>query len=157
MSNPSWRDFVTKLSNRNVKFAVIGGHAVNFHGYLRTTEDLDLVFLREQATEDALLQTLEEFNAFWIGDEIDPETGLEVTHPISLDYLRSHSLLMLGTTFGYVDMFDFLPGIPAVSVEVLLQDTQQSEGCPFVSLDWLKRLKRASNRPIDRIDLEHLT
>lgn len=156
MNNPSWLEFVAKLSNRNVRFAVIGGHAVNFHGYLRTTEDLDLVFLREKATEGALLQTLVEFAAFWIGDEIDPETGLEVTHPISLDYLRSHSLLMLGTKFGYLDMFDFLPGIPEVSVEVLLQDIQQSEGCPYVSLKWLKRLKRASNRPIDQIDLEHL-
>lgn len=63
---------------------------------------------------------------------------------------------MLGTTFGYVDMFDFLPGIPDVPVEALLQDIHVSQGCPFVSLEWLKRLKRASNRPIDQIDLEHL-
>ncbi|MCA9195277.1 MAG: hypothetical protein KDB03_26080 [Planctomycetales bacterium] len=53
-------------------------------------------------------------------------------------------------------MFDFLPGIPDVPVEALLQDIHVSQGCPFVSLEWLKRLKRASNRPIDQIDLEHL-
>lgn len=156
MNNHSWRDFVAKLSSAQIRFAVIGGHAVNFHGYLRATEDLDLVFQRDAESEEALWQTLREFEAYWIGDEIDPSTGLEFTYPITRGYLQTNSLLMLGTTFGYVDLFDFLPGIPDVSVEVLLQDIQLSDGCPYVSLEWLKRLKRASNRPIDQIDLEHL-
>ena len=58
-------------------------------------------FNAARETEAALLCTLEEFGAYWIGDEIDPGTGLEITYPISMDYLRSHPLLMLGTTFGY--------------------------------------------------------
>ena len=156
MNNHSWRDFVAKLSSAKVRFAVIGGHAVNYHGYLRATEDLDLVFQRDPKTEEVLWHTLREFEAYWIGDEIDPSTGLEFTYPITRDYLQTNSLLMLGTTFGYVDLFDFLPGIPDISVEVLLQEIQLSDGCPYVSLEWLKRLKRASNRLIDQIDLEHL-
>jgi hypothetical protein len=156
MNDHSWLDFVARLRSRDVRFAVIGGHAVNFHGYLRSTEDLDLVFQRNAETEGALLSTLEEFGAYWIGDEIDPNTGVEVTHPITLDYLRNHSLMMLGTTFGYVDLFDFLPGMPDASLEDFFQTTQLSNGCPFASLEWLKRLKRAANRPQDRIDLDHL-
>lgn len=156
MINQSWHEFVARLSQAEVRFAIIGGHAVNFHGYLRTTEDLALVFLRDRATDEALLSSLREFGAFWIGDEIEPTTGLELTYPVTLEYIRNHSLLMFGTTFGYVDLFDFLPGIPDVSVEELLQEIEIGDGYPFASLEWLKRLKRASNRPIDQIDLEHL-
>jgi hypothetical protein len=156
MNSRSWHEFVASLVRANVKFAIIGGHAVNFHGYIRTTEDLDLVFLRDRGTEATLLSTLQEFEAFWIGDEIDPTTGLEETYPVTLEYIQNHSLLMLGTTFGYVDLFDFLPGIPEVSVRVMLQEIELGDGYPYASLEWLKRLKRASNRPIDQIDLEHL-
>ncbi|MCA9195278.1 MAG: hypothetical protein KDB03_26085 [Planctomycetales bacterium] len=90
MNNPSWLDFVSRLRLANVKFVIVGGHAVNFHGYLRTTEDLDLIFLREPETESEVLSALVEFNAFWIGDEIDPETGLEIIHPITIEYFRRH-------------------------------------------------------------------
>lgn len=156
MNMTGWLDFAETLRSRNVRFAIIGGHAVNFHGYLRATEDLDIVFQRSQATEGELYRTLVEFDAFWIGDTLDLITGLEVTHPITLDYLRSHSLLMLGTSFGYIDLFDFLPGLPEASMEEFLQAAVSIRGLPFASLDWLKRLKRASNRPQDRIDLDHL-
>ncbi|HPA20912.1 MAG TPA: hypothetical protein PLU30_24400 [Verrucomicrobiae bacterium] len=33
------------LARTDVPFVVIGGHAVNFHGYVRTTEDADAGFL----------------------------------------------------------------------------------------------------------------
>jgi hypothetical protein len=156
MSEQRLFDLVARLSARNVPFVIIGGHAVNYHGYLRATEDLDFVFRRSAASEEALLQTLEEFGAFWIGDEIDPQTGLEITHPVTLDFVRNHRLLMLGTVVGYVDIFDFLPGIPDGSLEEFFQAAEYSLGRPFASLDWLKRLKRAADRPQDRIDLERL-
>lgn len=73
-----------------------------------------------------------------------------------MDHLRSHPLLMLGTTFGYVDLVDFLPGLPGESFDDFLNEVVTSNGLPFASLEWLKRLKRVSNRPQDRIDLDHL-
>ena len=155
-NSQSWLDFAARLSSRHVRFAIIGGHAVNFHGYLRATEDVDIVFRRDAASEENLLRTLEEFEAFWIGDDIDPATGLEHTYPITMDHLRSHPLLMLGTTFGYVDLFDFLPGLPDVSFDDFLKEVVTSNGLPFASLEWLKRLKQVSNRPQDQIDLQRL-
>ncbi len=32
------------LARAGVPFVIIGGHAVVFHGYVRTTEDADLIF-----------------------------------------------------------------------------------------------------------------
>jgi hypothetical protein len=39
-----------KLLSNRVRFIVVGGYAVRYHGYLRATEDLDLVI--EQTTEN---------------------------------------------------------------------------------------------------------
>jgi hypothetical protein len=147
---------VDHLQAAGVPLVIIGGHAVNFHGYIRATEDLDLVFRRDERTEAALYETLAEFGAYWIGDEIDPMTGIEKTFPITLDYVRRHHLLMLGTVAGYLDLFDFLPGLPNASIDDFFQSAQHSHGRPFASLDWLKQLKLAANRPQDHIDLEHL-
>lgn len=36
------RDVVIALNKSNVKYLVVGGYAVNFHGYHRTTGDIDL-------------------------------------------------------------------------------------------------------------------
>ncbi len=156
MTKDDWREFVVRLRGRGVRFAIIGGHAVNHYGYLRATEDLDIVFKRDPKSELELLRTLEEFEAFYVGDEIDPTTRLELTHPVSLAYIRSQSLLMVGTSFGYVDIFDFMPGLPDATIDECLESAQLSETLPYVSLEWLKRLKRASDRPRDREDIKHL-
>lgn len=39
---------IDALSSHNVPFVIIGGHAVTFHGYVRATEDTDVVFRRSE-------------------------------------------------------------------------------------------------------------
>ena len=39
-------DLFKHLEEYEVPFVVIGGHAVNYHGFIRATEDVDIVFLR---------------------------------------------------------------------------------------------------------------
>lgn len=156
MKEQNWLAFIERLRERGIRFAIIGGHAVNFYGYVRATEDLDIIFERSDASERELLKVLEEFQAFYIGDEIDPSTRLEFIYPVSLAYIRSQSLLMIGTSFGYVDIFDFVPGLPEDSLDECLRSAELTDGKPYVSLDWLKKIKRASDRPRDRNDLEHL-
>ena len=135
---------------------VIGGHAVAYHGYLRATEDTDIVVLRTGDSEAALYRALVELNARWIGDEIDPATGLERTWPVSPEYIRATRLMMLLTDEGFLDVFDYVPGYPHVAVDELLASSQESGGRKFVSLEWLRRMKQAAGRPKDRIDLENL-
>jgi hypothetical protein len=48
------------LQKHRVPFILIGGHAVNFHGYQRTTEDVDIVWMRSEETESALLAAMTE-------------------------------------------------------------------------------------------------
>lgn len=60
------------LTRHGVPFVVMGGHAVNFHGFVRATEDTDVLWIRSPAAEENLLRALDELAAEYIGNEIDP-------------------------------------------------------------------------------------
>ena len=147
---------LSTLARHGVPCVVIGGHAVNYHGHLRTTEDTDLLWLRSAASEAALFAALKELNAEWIGAEIDPATGIEQTHPVTAPFVRARPLMMLCTSMGYLDLFDHVPGLPDATVAELIDSACDLDGIRYVSLPWLRRLKTASARPRDLADLDNL-
>jgi hypothetical protein len=144
------------LSSHSVPFVVIGGHAVTFHGFVRATEDTDVVFRRTPESELSLRDALTEVNACWIGNEIDPATGIERTFPVTLPYIRGSRIMMLVTDFGFLDVFDYIPGCPDEPVEQLFESAVEQGRYRYASLRWLRAMKIAANRPKDRIDLENL-
>jgi hypothetical protein len=152
---PDFRVFDV-LNRHGVPFLVIGGHAVSFHGYVRATEDTDVLWMRSPESERALLAALEELKAEYIGNEIEPATGIERTHPVTASFIRSQSLMMLCTTAGFLDLFDSVPGCPGQSLPPLFASSHEVEGIRFVSLDWLRTMKAAAGRPRDLLDLENL-
>jgi len=156
MSDKQTLSIVDRLMNRGIDVVVIGGHAVIFHGYLRTTEDIDLIFRRTPSNEERLFEVLLEMDAFWISNEIDPVTKLEIIQPISLSYIRVNSMMLLGSRLGYIDLFDFVPGLPETPFDEIWRQAINANGRPFVSLDWLRRMKQTANRPQDQIDLQNL-
>lgn len=144
------------LQRHGVPFAVVGGHAVAFHGYLRATEDVDVVWVRSAESEAALLKALREVNAQWISDEIDPATGIEQTIPVNGAYIRGTRLMMLLTDWGFLDLFDYVPGLPEEDLATLLAQSVERDGVRYASLSWLKRMKQAAGRPKDLDDLKNL-
>ncbi|MGA2497386.1 MAG: hypothetical protein ABSH20_06575 [Tepidisphaeraceae bacterium] len=149
-------EFYTLLRKHAVPFVVIGGHAVQFHGYVRNTEDVDLVWMRSAESEAKLAAALQEANATWISDERDPQTGLEKLIPVSLSYVRANHLMMLCTDYGFVDLFDYIPGFPIADVGEVYRDSVLAGDIHYVSIDWLRKMKQAADRPKDRLDLEKL-
>lgn len=152
---PDFRVFEV-LARHGVPFLVIGGHAVSFHGYVRATEDTDVLWMRSPKAERGLLAALEELHAEYIGKEIDPATGIEQTYPVTAAFIRAQSLMMLCTNAGFLDLFDYVPGYPEQAVAALFESCREAEGLRFVSLEWLRRLKAAAGRPKDLLDLENL-
>ncbi len=140
----------------DVPIVIIGGHAVTYHGYLRATEDIDVIFLRTDDSEKTLFTALTEVNAHWISDEIDPSTGLERVFPVSLDYVQASRLMMLTTDLGYLDIFDFIPGFPDVPVSEIFDSAVETDRRKFASLTWLRKMKAATGRVKDQLDLENL-
>jgi hypothetical protein len=155
MTDP--RENIFQLLRRHgVVFAVIGGHAVSAHGFIRATEDHDIVFLRTPANEQRLLAALSEIHARWIADERDPATGSERQIPVTPAFLQSQHLMMLLTDAGFLDIFDYIPGSPEASVEQFIAEGLEVAGIRYASRAWLLRMKRAAGRPQDLLDLENL-
>jgi len=54
----SYEDIFQALSDKKVIYVVIGGFAVNFYGYSRMTEDLDILFKPKVENGEILLKAL---------------------------------------------------------------------------------------------------
>ena len=144
------------LTRHAVPFVVIGGMAVIEHGYVRVTEDTDIVFRRGDATDASLLAALRELKACWISAEKDPATGVEKLVPVSAAHVAGHHLMMLHTDVGFLDLFDYIPGFPEEPVDLLFADAVMRHGVRFASLHWLRRMKEKAGRPKDLDDLANL-
>ena len=149
-------EILQSLKRHGIPFVIVGGHAVNFHGYRRATEDTDAVWLRSPEQEEALLKALTEIGARYIGTEIDPATGIERTFPVTLPWIRTTRLMMLYTKHGFLDLFDYVPGLPSEDPNVLITSGVEVDGLRFARLDWLRRMKQAAGRAKDALDLENL-
>ncbi len=156
MHNAQPLDIAQRLVDAGVPSIIIGGHAVNFHGYPRSTQDVDIIYQRTPDSMRALLEVLTELDAYWISDEIDSSTGIEKIMPVTVDYIEREHMMMLGTKLGYVDLFDFIPGLPAESLTDLFSSASSSGSLKFANLHWLRRMKASAGRPQDLIDLANL-
>jgi hypothetical protein len=63
MLNNDYRDILLALSNRKVKFLLIGAYAMAAHGYPRSTIDIDLWIMPDAENAVLVLQALEDFGA----------------------------------------------------------------------------------------------
>ena len=144
------------LTDHRVPVVVIGGHAVTFHGHIRETEDLDVIWLRSPDAERSLLSALTVVNAKSISNVVDPATGIEKLVPVSLHYIKANHLMLLVTDLGLLDLFDYVPGVPDANVQNVFDESIPSGDARFVSLDWLRRMKSATDRAKDAEDLKQL-
>ena len=135
------------LQRHGVDFVIIGGHAVYFHGYARLTEDVDVVWLRTGEGEKKLLAALK---------EIDPSTGIERDYPVTLAFIRSTHMMLLVTRFGFLDVFDYVPGSVPEDPAKIFDSSIESHGLKYVAKDWLVKMKVEAGRTKDKADLENL-
>jgi hypothetical protein len=63
---------------------------------------------------------------------------------------------MLHTDWGYLDLYDHIPGFSTIHVREVFTDCETSDGIRLISLRWLRRLKQAAARHKDLDDLENL-
>ncbi len=154
MKNPL--EIFEVLNQHHVNYVIIGGHAVNFHGYIRTTEDYDIIINPSWENKEKLLNALNSINACWITNEIDTETGIEKTEPVTESFIRNNHLMMLCTDLGFLDIFDFIPDFPEENVKQIFDTSQTLETLKFISLDWLIKIKQKAGRNRDLEDIKNL-
>lgn len=84
MLSKDFKEFIELLNGHNVRYLVVGGYAVAFHGYPRYTKDLDVWIELSPENADNVLKALEEFGFGSLGlkseDFLNIINGLLVVH-----------------------------------------------------------------------------
>lgn len=153
MSEFDLKALLAALHQQGVDFVVIGGVAVGAHGFVRGTEDLDLVPDPDPENLERLTQALEALDATLptVGNRpFDASTDAQV--------IRRGGSVTAMTRFGELDVVQLAQGVPSYSQ--LADDAVESDllGIPVrvCSLARLREMKSAQNRTQDKLDLENL-
>jgi hypothetical protein len=140
------------LDEHNVDYVLVGGLAVQTHGHMRTTFDIDIVARPDRSNLARLAAALNALEA-------------RVLNPGSEDLaidaamLPRAALWQFATRHGAVDVVRDAPGLPpygalrARALDVRLGDLHVA----VAGRDDLISMKRASGRPVDLDDLAALT
>ncbi len=132
---------------------MIGGVAVGAHGFVRGTEDLDLVPDPDPENLKRLTVALEDLESTLPtvgGRRFDPANDASV--------IRRGGNVTATTKFGALDVVQRAQGVPSYSQ--LVDDAVESDllGIPVrvCSLARLREMKQAQSRTQDLLDLENL-
>jgi len=148
------------LAARQLNHVVIGGVAVNGHGVIRATKDLDIC--PDPAPENLarLAEILRDLDAAQVGME-DFTTEEMPFDPTNVDDLAQGGNFRLTTRLGDLDVMQWLAGIdgdlafPILAADVVIVELPGIE-VPICSLHHLRAMKRAAGRPQDLKDLADL-
>jgi len=139
-----FKEFLLLLNSKKIEYLVIGGYAVALYGYPRTTGDIDIWIAISEQNAERIVNALREFG--FSVPELNKELFLEKKKNIRM-------------------------GMPPLRIEILTSiDGVEFDDCyrkkktfnvddveiQFISLEDLKKNKKASGRHKDLDDLEHL-
>jgi predicted nucleotidyltransferase len=144
MLTPDFKEFVQSLNDNAVRFLIVGGYAVAFHGHPRFTKDLDVWIEANQENGERLVAALAQFGFASLG-------------LTAADFFEPDSIIQLGYPPNRIDL---ITGLTGVDFEVCYANRIETEidGAlvPFIDLENLKRNKLASGRAQDLADVENL-
>lgn len=141
---PDFSEFAACANACEVRYLIVDGYAVAFHGHPRCTKDLDVWIDRTPGNAERLLEALADFGFGAVGlrreDFLEPEQVIQLGHPpLRIDILTG----LTGVTFGAC-----YPNRRTVEVGGVV--------LPFIGLSDLRTNKRANGRHQDLADLEKL-
>lgn len=144
MLSKDFKEFIELLNDNKVRYLVVGGYAVAFHGYPRYTKDLDVWIELSQENADKIIKALDDFGFGSMG--LKPE-----------DFLENDQIIQLGYPPNRIDILTSLKILKfenCFSQRVVVE----FEGLKinFIDLENLKQNKRATGRPQDLADAENL-
>lgn len=146
------RELLERLVEAKVRFVLVGGLAVNAWGYLRATRDVDVVPDPNRGNLERLDSLLQE-----LGGKVDVGGRLLDSTAIST-FLKTGDRTLVMTELGQIDVLQGLPQVPRF--DELDRQAQEVDLDGLMvrvcSLEHLLEMKRASDRPRDRDDLEAL-
>jgi len=143
---PMHRMLLHKMVEEGVDFILVGGYAVNYHGYNRVTGDMDIWVRPDNETKKVLLSTLKKL-------EFDEEGLTELE---GWDFTKPH-LFHIGKEPDLTDFMTFISGVNYAEVkQFAIQAHIEGVTVYIIHLKHLIQNKAASGRLKDLTDIEYL-
>jgi hypothetical protein len=95
---PEYKEFIALLNSNKVKYLVVGGFAMAFHGYPRFTGDFDIWVDISKDNSELIINTLNEFGFYSLG--LQPE-----------DFQKKDIVVQLGYSPNRIDILTSLTGL----------------------------------------------
>jgi hypothetical protein len=142
--HPDFKDFLRLLNSHKIEYLVVGGYAVGYYGYPRATGDMDVWIAVSETNAEKTSAAIREFGM--------PDD--QVTKDLFLD---SNKVIRMGVPPVRIELITGASGVDFAEC-YSRREVIEIDGIPvnFLSLDDLKKNKRASGRHKDLEDLEHL-
>lgn len=145
--NPDFHEFLLALNKNEVNYVLVGGYSVIYHGFPRTTGDLDLFVEVSKSNYQKLVQAFEQFQMpifDMTEDSFLHQTAINVytfgRPPVCIEILKEIS----GFTFQEINNNALNTVFEQIPMKV-------------IHLNDLKRNKQMSGRAKDLNDLENLS
>jgi hypothetical protein len=144
MLSRDFKEFIELLNKNKVKYLVVGGYAVAFHGHPRYTKDLDVWIESSSVNAQNLLKALDQFGFGSLGLTED-------------DFLKSGQIIQLGFPPNRIDLLTSAIGLDfdtcyASKVSTTIDNIQ----IDFIDIENLKKNKQNIGRPQDFADIDKL-
>ncbi|MBD3170733.1 MAG: hypothetical protein GF307_14745 [candidate division Zixibacteria bacterium] len=142
--HPDFKDFLELLNSNHVEYLVVGGYAVGYHGYPRTTGDLDVWIGVSEENAEKIAKTLVEFGmpAYEISAEL---------------FMEKDRIMTMGMPPVQIEIVTGIPGVDFD--ECYARKVVGKFGelvMNFIGLNDLKAYKKAIGKEKDVEDLENL-
>jgi len=139
-----FKEFLKLLNEKSVRYLLIGGYAVGYHGYPRATGDMDVWIAIHPENAQKMVSVLRDFG--FDHPELTPEL-----------FLQKNKIVRM----GYPPMrLEISTGISGVEFEECYKsrivDTLDDVEVNIIDLPHLKANKKAAGRLKDLADLENL-
>lgn len=141
---PDFKDFLKLLNDKKIRYLLIGGYAVGYHGYPRATNDMDIWIAIDHENAELMVEVIKEF-------------GFD-TPQLSKDlFLKDDKIIRMGVAPIRIEI---LTSISGVEFDECYQKkvVDELDGIPvaIIGLEQLKINKKASGRHKDLDDYENL-
>lgn len=148
IEHPEFLLFLECAGKNNLRYMCIGGYAVNFHGYHRSTEDLDIWIAPTKENRTLFLDTLHCMGY----------TESETDYIKNEDF-TTHFMCTLGIRPHVIDALTIVHhklSFDEAEKSMIVYQTEKGLNMNMVPYEYLKDMKLRSSRPKDLWDIARL-
>ncbi|MEP0805665.1 MAG: hypothetical protein HRF47_09255 [Chloroflexota bacterium] len=142
---PDFREFLKLLKEHEVRYLLIGAYAVNYHGYVRSTGDMDIWIAIHPDNAKKMVNVLKAFGF----DHPDLNADL---------FLQEKKIIRMGMPPVRLEITTSISGVEFDECyRARIVDELDGVEVNLIDLENLKKNKKASGRPKDLVDFKKLS